>query len=97
LDSCAIPPLSHPPLSQLVLSEITSASPPSLQAVKALAAYMKGPSQREAVMEEVAAWLHIPAAANDPVVLLVAAMLYALEDNYVESLKTCHSSTELEL
>lgn len=67
----------------------------SLQAVKALALYMK--DQREAALEAAASWLTDPAAASNSTVLLVAGMLYALEENYVEALKACHTGGSLEM
>ena len=78
-----------------MLSEIEPSSPAALQAVKTLAQYLKG--GREAALEEVAAWLADPASASNATVLLVAGLLYALEDNHVEALKTCHSGTSLEM
>ena len=80
---------------QLVMSEIGASSPMALQAVKALALYMK--QQREAAMEQVAAWLADPSCTSNPTVLLVAGLLYALEGNQVEALKTCHTGGSLEM
>lgn len=90
---CLTPP--HACRLQLVMSEISGASPMSLQAVKALALYMK--DQREAALEAAASWLTDPAAASNSTVLLVAGMLYALEENYVEALKACHTGGSLEM
>ena len=78
-----------------MLSEISAASPVALQAVKALALYMK--SQKAAALEQAAAWLTDPACTSNPTVLLVAGLLYALEENYVEALRTCHTGGSLEM
>ena len=86
--------LVTPPL-QLVMSEITGSSPMALQAVKALALYMK--QQKEAALEAAAGWLADPAAASNPTVLLVAGLLYALEEDYVEALRTCHTGGSMEM
>jgi coatomer protein complex subunit epsilon len=80
---------------QLVMSEITSASPMALQAVKTLALYMK--QQKEAALEAAAGWLSDPAAAANPTVLLIAGLLFALEENYVDALKACHTGGSLEM
>jgi hypothetical protein len=39
----------------------------------------------------VAGWLGDAACNRNPLVLLVAATIYAAEGNYVEALKACHS------
>lgn len=80
---------------ELVMSEITPASPAALQAVRALALYAK--QQREAALEQAAAWLADPACASNPTVLLVAGLLYALEGDYVEALRACHGGASLEM
>ena len=91
-----LPP--HPcPLLQMVLSEVSSSSPTALQAVRLLAVYLKDGLQKEGVLEQVGAWTIDPTAASNPTVLLVAAMVYALEDNYVEALRICHNAANLEL
>lgn len=83
------------PILQLVMSEISTSSPMSLQAVKALALYMK--EQKEAALEAVAGWLADPTATSNPTVLLVAGLLFALEENYVEALKACHGGGSMEM
>ncbi|KAL4859580.1 Coatomer subunit epsilon-1 [Chlorella vulgaris] len=80
---------------ELVMSEISTSSPMSLQAVKALALYMK--EQKEAALEAVAGWLADPTATSNPTVLLVAGLLFALEENYVEALKACHGGGSMEM
>lgn len=102
LPRCAAPApsITHlvprpPPPMQLVMSEINSSSPAALQAVRALALYAK--QQREAAMEQVASWMSDPACASNPTVLLIAGLLYALEENYVEALRACHTGGSLEM
>lgn len=83
--------------AQLVLSEIGSGSPTSLQAVRALAVFLKEPSQRDSVVEEARAWLADPSTAGNHVALLVAARLHALRGETGEALKICHNAQDLEL
>ena len=139
----------RPPL-QLVMSEIDSSSPMALQAVKALALYMK--AQKEAALAQVRAaadfacnlagiccpaaaqvvqtrstqagsafwssvhtclpphppaprrlhsqaaeWRTDPVAASNPTVLLIAGLLHALEEDWVEALRACHTGGSLEM
>lgn len=67
----------------------------ALQAVKALALYMK--AQREAALEQAASWLADPAAASNPTVLLIVGLLHALEGNHAEALRACHTGGSLEM
>lgn len=80
---------------ELVMSEISAASPAALQAVRALAQYSK--AQHAAALDAVAGWLADPAAASNPTVLLIAGLLYALEENYVEALRACHTGGSMEM
>ncbi|PSC75635.1 coatomer subunit epsilon-1-like [Micractinium conductrix] len=80
---------------ELVLSEVGPSSPAALQAVRALALHAKG--QRAEALDAVAGWLSDPACASNPSVLLVAGLLYALEENYVEALRVCHTGGSLEM
>lgn len=80
---------------QLVMAEVNEGSPLALQAVKALALYMK--AQREAALSQADAWLANPAAAANPTVLLVAGLLRTLEEDHVEALRACHSGGSLEM
>ena len=85
------------PAAQLVLSEIGSSSPTSLQAVRTLAEYLKDEGARAAALETAAGWLADPASASNATVLLVAGMLHALEETWVEALTACHSGNSLEM
>lgn len=91
--NCA-PPAACP---QLVLAEISGSSPIALQAVKQLALYMKEPGRREAVLEQVTGWLTDMTYTGNATVLLVAGLVFLLEENYVEALKCCHSGLSLEM
>ena len=96
----ATPALTIPPLplaAQLVLSEIGASSPMALQAVKELALYLKDGAQREAVLGRVGEWLTDMSCTGNATVLLVAGLVYLLEENYVEALKCCHSGQSLEM
>ncbi|PRW58190.1 coatomer subunit epsilon-1-like [Chlorella sorokiniana] len=79
----------------LVMSEIDSSSPMALQAVKALALYMK--AQKEAALAQATEWRTDPVAASNPTVLLIAGLLYALEEDWVEALRACHTGGSLEM
>ena len=81
----------------MVLAEISSSSPMALQAVRQLALYLKDGSQREAVLAQVASWLTDMSCTNNATVLLVAGLVFLLEENYVEALKCCHSGLNLEM
>ncbi|GAB4817776.1 hypothetical protein N2152v2_004822 [Parachlorella kessleri] len=82
---------------ELVLAEISSSSPMALQAVRQLALYLKDGSQREAVLAQVASWLTDMSCTNNATVLLVAGLVFLLEENYVEALKCCHNGLNLEM
>lgn len=82
---------------ELVLAEIGSDSPMALQAVKQLALYLKDSAKRESVLEQVSAWLTDMSCTNNATVLLVAGLVFLLEENYVEALKCCHSGLSLEM
>lgn len=82
---------------QLVQSEITESSPEPLQAVKQLAVYLKDESQRQDTLEQISSWLADPSYANNSTVLTIIGLIYALEGNYVEALRACHSGTSLEM
>lgn len=88
---------TRPARPQLVLSEISGSSPVALQAVKQLALYLKDEGARGAVVEQVAEWLGDMNYTNNATVLLVAGLVYLLEENYVEALKCCHSGQSLEM
>lgn len=81
----------------MVMSEITDASPQALQAVRWLAVYMKDEARRGEALDAVAAWLSDPSYASNATALLVAGLVFALEENFVEALKACHSSSNLEM
>ena len=69
----------------------------ALQAVKELALYLKDGAQREAVLGRVGEWLTDMSCTGNATVLLVAGLVYLLEENYVEALKCCHSGQSLEM
>lgn len=46
---------------------------------------------------QAAGWRADPLAASNPTVLLIAGLLYALEEDYVEALRACHTGGSLEM
>lgn len=57
---------------------------------------MKSPaSQRDSAIEAAALWASNP--SSDPTSLLMAGLIYTLEENYVDALKCCHSGRSLEM
>mmetsp|Transcript_13526 Transcript_13526/g.23742 ORF Transcript_13526/g.23742 Transcript_13526/m.23742 type:complete len:289 (-) Transcript_13526:816-1682(-) len=82
---------------ELVLSEIGDSAATALQAVKLLAKYTSGRASKEAVLTTLSEWLADPACSRNPLVLLVAGILYLREGNYGDALRTCHAANTLEL
>lgn len=63
-----------------------------------LATYLKSPeTQRDAALEQAAAWLEDPSAVSNATALLAAAMIFALEGNLESALKACHSGLNMEM
>lgn len=82
---------------ELVISEISDSSATALQAIKLLAKYKAGKLSKDAVFSTLTDWLSDAACNRNPIVLLVAGILYLYEDNYADALKTCHGDSNLEL
>ncbi|XP_010927006.1 coatomer subunit epsilon-1 [Elaeis guineensis] len=80
---------------QLVISEIDSSAPTALQAVKLLALYLAG--DKESAIVSLQEWLHDAAIGNNPVLRLIAGIIYMHEQNYNEVLKHTNSGGTLEL
>lgn len=81
----------------LVIQKIKSDDPIPLQAVKLLATYMQSPEQLETVKAQLGEWMMDSAAASDPTLLVVAAMIFNREGQHDEALKYVHTATSLEM
>jgi coatomer protein complex subunit epsilon len=82
---------------ELVISEVTPSSSQALQAVKLLAQYASSKLQKEEVFSTLQTWQEDRSLAGNAEVLLIIALIYANEGNYVEALKACHAGQSLEL
>ncbi|MCL7039985.1 hypothetical protein MKW94_016609 [Papaver nudicaule] len=82
---------------QLVISEIDSSAPTPLQAVKLLAAYLSGPDQKESTISSLKEWLGDSAIGNNPVLRLIAGIIFMHEQDYNEALKHTNTGGTMEL
>lgn len=81
----------------LVINEIPDSAAMALQAVKLLAKYLVGKTAPDAAVSTIAEWLEDPACSGNATVLLIAGMIYAREENYIDALKCCHTGVTLEM
>jgi len=79
----------------LVLDEIKDSAPTELQAVKLLASYMRG-DDRDLSLETLKQWLTDDNSANNPMLKLIAGIIYCAERNYDDALRVLHQSNILE-
>ena len=82
---------------QLVLDEIPEDGPTALRAIRLLATYKSRAHEREQCVATVYEWLADAGLAANATVQLVAALIFAEEDNAIEAMKCCHTSLSLEL
>ncbi|RZC46820.1 hypothetical protein C5167_039771 [Papaver somniferum] len=82
---------------QLVISEIDSSAPTALQAVKLLASYLCGPEQKENTISSLKEWLGDSAIGNNPVLRLIAGIIFMHEQDYNEALKHTNTGGTMEL
>ncbi|CAL5030102.1 unnamed protein product [Urochloa decumbens] len=80
---------------QLVISEIDSSAATSLQAVKLLAVYLTG--DKEGAISSLKEWLSDSAIGSNPVLRLIAGVIYMHEQDYNEALKHTHTGGTLDL
>ncbi|PKA64090.1 Coatomer subunit epsilon-1 [Apostasia shenzhenica] len=80
---------------QLVINEIDSSAPTALQAVKLLALYLSG--DKELTISSLREWLSDAAIGNNPVLRLVAGIIYMHEQDYSEALKHTNTSGTMDL
>ncbi|XP_073155326.1 coatomer subunit epsilon-1-like [Henckelia pumila] len=72
---------------QLVINEIDSSAATPLQAVKLLALYLSSPDNKEMAISSLREWLGDPAIGNNPMLRLVAGIIFMHEQDYNEALK----------
>ncbi|CAM6036194.1 unnamed protein product [Sphagnum compactum] len=82
---------------QLVIDEVNDSAPTAVQAVKLLALYQSGGENKEQALASLTDWLSDSAIASNPMLLLVAGIIYAHEQNYNEALKHTHVGGTLDL
>ncbi|KAI3997036.1 hypothetical protein MKX01_021312 [Papaver californicum] len=82
---------------QLVISEIDSSAPTPLQAVKLLALYLSGPEQKESTISSLKEWLGDSAIGNNPILRLIAGIIFMHEQDYNEALKHTNTGGTMEL
>ncbi|CAA0832252.1 Coatomer subunit epsilon-1 [Striga hermonthica] len=82
---------------QLVISEIDSAAATPLQAVKLLALYLSSPANKEMAISSLHEWLGDPAIGNNPILRLIAGIIFMHEQDYNEALKHTNTGGTMEL
>ncbi|KAK9133832.1 hypothetical protein Scep_013360 [Stephania cephalantha] len=82
---------------QLVINEIDSSAPTPLQAVKLLALYLSSPDNKESAISSLKEWLSDAAIGSNPVLRLIAGIIYMHEQDYNEALKHTHAGGTMEL
>jgi coatomer protein complex subunit epsilon len=80
----------------IVLDEVSSGSPPELQAVKLLAEYLSSPGRREGILKKLEAGISSGVDASNDMFLLMAASVYYHEQNYDAALRILNQSESLE-
>ncbi|XP_018331853.1 coatomer subunit epsilon [Agrilus planipennis] len=80
----------------VVLDEISSSSPPSIQSLKILAEYLSNKSKKEGVLKQLEQKLSEGSVAGNDTLVLVAATIYEQEDNLELAYRVLHSSDSLE-
>jgi len=82
---------------QLVISEIDSSAATPLQAVKLLALYLSSPDNKESTISSLKEWLGDPAIGNNPILRLIAGIVFMHEQDYNEALKHTNAGGTMEL
>ncbi|KAK2989644.1 hypothetical protein RJ640_009687 [Escallonia rubra] len=82
---------------QLVINEIDSTAATALQAVKLLALYLSSPENKEATIASLQEYLSDPAYGSNPIVRLIAGIVFMHEKDYVEALKHTNVGGTMEL
>ncbi|KAL7241643.1 hypothetical protein ACSBR1_014278 [Camellia fascicularis] len=82
---------------QLVINEIDSSAATPLQAVKLLALYLTSPNNKETTISSIHEWLADPAIGNNPILRLIAGIIFLHEQDYNEALKHTNVGGTMEL
>ncbi|KAL3616780.1 hypothetical protein CASFOL_039174 [Castilleja foliolosa] len=82
---------------QLVINEIDSAAATPLQAVKLLALYLSSPANKEMAISSLNEWLADPAIGNNPILRLIAGIIFTHEQDYNEALKHTNAGGTMDL
>ncbi|XP_073281441.1 coatomer subunit epsilon-1-like [Primulina huaijiensis] len=72
---------------QLVINEIDSSAATPLQAVKLLALYLSSPDNKEVAISSLREWLGDAVIGNNPMLRLIAGIIFMHEQDYNEALK----------
>lgn len=80
-------------LYKIVLDEIGEDASTAMQAVKLLAKYYQFPEEKESILATLQEWMEDPSRPSNPTLLLVAATIYAREENHVEALKCANTGS----
>lgn len=82
---------------QLVMDEIKDSAPTAVQAVKLLALYLSGGTNKDQALASLQEWLADPVIGSNPTVSLMAGTIYAQEQNYVDALKYTNAGGSLDI
>ncbi|KAM4101496.1 hypothetical protein ACB094_05G148000 [Castanea mollissima] len=82
---------------QLVVHEIDASAPTPLQAVKLLALYLSSPENKESAISSLKEWLADPAIGSNPILRLIAGIVFTHEQDYNEALKHTNAGGTMEL
>ncbi|KAA8537085.1 hypothetical protein F0562_029563 [Nyssa sinensis] len=82
---------------QLVINEIDSSAATPLQAVKLLALYLSSPDNKETTISSLHEWLGDPAIGSNPILRLIAGIVFMHEQDYNEALKHTNAGGTIDL
>ncbi|CAI9269292.1 unnamed protein product [Lactuca saligna] len=82
---------------QLVVNEVDSSAATPLQAVKLLALYLLSTGNKETAISSIREWLDDPAIGNNPILRLIAGIIFMHEQDYNEALKYTNVGGTMEL
>lgn len=80
----------------VVMDEITSSSPPELQAIRVLAEFLSFPSRRDSIVDKMDKQMSSGFEADNSTMITVAAMIYHHVGNYESALRVLHQGDHLE-
>ncbi|MCD9646534.1 Coatomer subunit epsilon [Datura stramonium] len=82
---------------QLVINEINDSAATPLQAVKLLALYLASPDNKETTITSLHELLADPAIGSNPILRLMAGIVFMHEQDYNEALKHTNAGGTMEL